>query len=68
MIFFLFVVHLHRYRDAKFWQNSGQLCDKRLLSKKLILAFLRTVIYQTLKSMQSHLYEEIKRLYQKPIF
>ncbi len=41
---------------------------KRTLSKKLIIAFFRIVIYQTLKYMQSHLYEEIKRVYQKPVF
>ncbi len=53
----------------KFWENSGLLYDKRKLSKKLILAFFfRTVIYQTLKCMQSLLYEEIKRPYQKSVF
>ncbi len=43
--------------------------DKRTLSKKLILAFFfRTVMYQTIKCIQSHLYEEIKRLYKKTVF
>ncbi len=43
--------------------------DKRILSKKFILAFFfRTVMYQTLKCMQSHLYGEIKRLYKKTVF
>ncbi len=36
----------------KFWKNSGQLYDKRKLSKKLILAFFGTVMYQTLKWVQ----------------
>ncbi len=34
----------------------------------LILPFFRTVMYQTIKSMQTQLYGEIRRLYEKPVF
>ncbi len=53
----------------KFWQNSGKLCRKKNIMKKIHFSyFFRTVMYQTLKCMQSYLYEEIIRLYQKPVF
>ncbi len=34
----------------------------------LILAFFRTFMYQTMKCMQTQLYGEIRRLYEKPVF
>ncbi len=47
----------------KSWQYSEKLCGKKKLQKKInFSSFFWTVMYQTLKSMQSHLYGEIKRL------
>ncbi len=54
----------------KFWQNSVILCQKKNIMKKSLfyLFFFRTVMYQTLKCMESHLYGEIKRFFQKHAF
>ncbi len=53
--------------------NSGKIQGihmiKEYFFKKLISSlFFRTVMYQTIKCMQSLLYEEIKRPYQKSVF
>ncbi len=68
IIFFL--IHLHRYRDAiNSCKIQGNFVKKKnIIKKNNFSSFSRTVMYEILKCLQSHLYREIKRLYQKPVF
>ncbi len=53
----------------KFWEKLGQLYDKRILSKMLVLAFFSDCYVPNTKvHAKPPPYEEIKRSYQKSVF